>query len=94
MKLSDMKARFCLFGLDKSDKVKQDATTKSKLGFLNSILGWSCLALKRGRTSVDNLQVADYKLEHINNIKQIIRNKIAKKHEMGIDWYRYGSFYE
>ena len=90
-----MKAICCLFGLDKRtrDKIKNDATTKSKLGFLNSVLGWSCLALKRGRTSLNNSQVAYYKLEHINDIKQIIKNKIAKKHEMGIDFSNYHAFY-
>ena len=93
-KLSDMKAIACLFDLHKRtyDKLKQDTTMKSKLGLVNSILGRSCLALKRRQVTIDNTPTVYYELEHINEIKQIMENKIIKKHEMGID-AKYHPFY-
>ena len=42
--------------------------------------------------TIDNAPTVYYELEHINEIKQIIENKIRKKHEMGID-AKYHPFY-
>ena len=93
--LNDMKHIACLFELHRRahKETNTDTSMKSRLGLINSMLERSCLALKRCQMTVNNLPVVYFQLEHINDIKHIIKHKIAKKHEMGIDFSSYHAFY-
>ena len=85
-KLKDLKTIACLYGLDKrtADNIKKDPTTKAKLAFINTLLSNACLTIKRVQRTVNKKSCSYYKMEHINDIKEIIKNKHSKGHNIGI----------
>ena len=93
-KLKDIKTIACLYGLDKrtADNINKDPTTKAKLAFINTLLSNACLTIKRVQRTVNKKTCAYYKMEHINDIKEIIKNKHSKGHNIGIPEERL-SFY-
>lgn len=67
-----------LFGLSRKLKdILKDESLKAKMGIINGILNNYCLGVKMNQKTINNKAVYNYTIEHINNIKKVIKNKIT-----------------
>ena len=71
-----------LFTLDKRAKAFDESMSlKSSLGYINSILNmYSIGVVYSGRIGTGDKRIAVYKLEYLNDVPELINNKLNKNH--------------